>query len=257
VTAGGRSTPSIQGWQVTLGVALLALGFLIATQLRTEGQRVRYSSNERIPLVETARGLQAGQDRLKQQLLDLRARIQVLETEGQGSAAVSQDLDARLRTARVVSGLTALKGGGLVLQLRDSSKPVPPGDNPSDYLVSGRDVRAVAEELWLAGAEAIAVNGERITASTAIVDIGGSVLVNAAYLTPPYQISAIGPPDLFDQVNGSAGFRDFVGSRVQNYGIQVDFAELADVTIPAYAGTINLRYARPGGGASPAPSAGP
>ncbi len=89
------------------------------------------------------------------------------------------------------------------------------------------------------------MNGERITASTAIIDIGGSVLVNAAYLTPPYQISAIGPPDLFDQVNGSAGFRDFVRMRVETFGIQVGFAELKDVTIPAYAGTINLRYARP------------
>jgi uncharacterized protein YlxW (UPF0749 family) len=257
VTAGGRSAPSIQGWQIAFGVALLGLGFLIATQLRTEGQRVRYASNERIPLVETAHNLQSGQDRLKEQLLDLRTQIQALETQGQGSAAVTQDLDARLQTARVASGLTALKGGGLVLQLRDSSKPVPPGDNPSDYLVSGRDVRAVAEELWLAGAEAIAVNGERITASSAIVDIGGSVLVNAAYLAPPYQISAIGPPDLFDQVNGSAGFRDFVQSRVQTYGIQVDFAELADVTIPAYAGTINLRFARPGTASSPAPSAAP
>jgi uncharacterized protein YlxW (UPF0749 family) len=247
---------SIPSWQITLGVALLALGFLIAAQLRTEAPRVRYASQERVPLVETTRDLQSRQDALKQRLLELRAQIQSVESQGKGSAALVRDLDARLRQARVAAGLTALQGPGVVLQLGDSSKAVPPGDNPTDNLVSARDIRTVVEELWLAGAEAVAVNGERITATSAIIDIGGSILVNAAYLAPPYQVSAIGPPDLFDQVNGSAGFRDFVRMRVEAFGLQVGFAEPKDVTIPAYAGTINLRFAHPSGpGASP--SAGP
>lgn len=240
---GGRR--SIASWQITLGVALLALGFLIAAQLRTEAPRVRYASNERVALVETANDLQGRQDALKQQLLDLRTEIQKLESQGQGSAALLKDLDDRLRQARVAAGLTALQGPGLVLQLRDSGNAVPPAENPTDYLVSARDLRTVVEELWLAGAEAIAVNGERVTAAGAIIDIGGSVLLNSAYLSPPYQISAIGPPDLFDQVNGSAGFREFVRGRVEAFGLQVGFAEPKDVVIPAYAGTINLRYARP------------
>ena len=58
-------------------------------------------------------------------------------------------------------------------------------------------MRTVVEELWLAGAEGVAVNGERVTVATAILDIGGSVLVNSAYLAPPYQVSAIGPTDLY------------------------------------------------------------
>ena len=249
-----RRPRSIAGWQITLGIALLTLGFLIAAQLRSEAPRVSYASNERVPLVETAQGLQAQQDALKQRLLDLRAAIQGAESQGQGSAAVVQDLNGRLRTARIEAGLTALQGPGLVLQLRDSAKVVPPGGNPTDYLVSARDIRTVVEELWLAGAEAVAVNGERVTSATAIIDIGGSVLLNAAYLAPPYQISAIGPADLFDQVNGSVGFREFIRMRIEAYGLQVGFAEPKDVVIPAYAGTINLRYARP---AAPAASPGP
>lgn len=245
---------SVAGWQITLGVALLSLGFLIAAQLRSEAPRVSYASNERVPLVETAQGLQTQQDALKQRLLDLRAEIQDAESQGQGSAAVVQDLDERLRQARVEAGLAALQGPGLILQLRDSTNVVPPGGNPTDYRVSARDVRTVVEELWLAGAEAIAVNGERVTAATAIIDIGGSVLLNAAYLSPPYQISAIGPSGLFDQVNGSVSFQEFIRMRVEAFGLQVGFAEPKDVLVPAYAGTINLRYARP---VAPSPSAGP
>ncbi len=254
MTAIGRRFRSIASWQITLGIALLALGFLIATQLRSETPRVRYSSNERVALVETARDLQSSQDALKSRLLALRGQIQTIESQGEGSAALSRDLDERLRQARIAAGLTGLQGQGLVLQLADSSTTVPPGNNPTDYLVSARDIRTVVEELWLAGAEAIAVNGERVTSGSAIIDIGGSVLLNAAYLSPPYQIAAIGPSGLFDQVNSSAGFRGFVKSRVEAFGLQVSFAEIKDVTIPAYAGTINLRYAR---SAAPSPSGGP
>ena len=71
--------------------------------------------------------------------------------------------------------------------------PVPPGGSVADYRVGARDLRLVVEELWLAGAEAVSVNGERLVPTTAFVDIGGTLLVNSAYLAPPYQVAAIGP----------------------------------------------------------------
>ena len=87
---------AIPTWQITLFFALLALGFLIAAQLASEGPRVRITSQERTPLVETALDLQAQQEGLKQQILDLRASIQELEAAGQGGAAVTKDLNDRL-----------------------------------------------------------------------------------------------------------------------------------------------------------------
>ena len=63
MTAIGRLR-AIPSWQITLGAALLALGFLIAAQLASEGPRVRYTTQERTPLLETARELQAQQDDL-------------------------------------------------------------------------------------------------------------------------------------------------------------------------------------------------
>jgi uncharacterized protein YlxW (UPF0749 family) len=148
-----------------------------------------------------------------------------------------------------------MTGPGLVIQLSDSSVAVPQGSDETDYLVSGQDVRAVVDELWLAGAEGVAVNGERVTVSTAIVDIGGSVLVNSAYVAPPYQVSAIGAPDLFDRLTASPGFADFIRARAETFGIGVDYATPSAVDLPAYAGSVNLRYGRPT--ATVAPSAAP
>jgi hypothetical protein len=154
-------------------------------------------------------------------------------------------LNDSLQTAQIAAGLVNIEGTGVVLQLQDSTNTVAPGDNASDYLVSAEDVRTVVQQLWFVGAEAVAVNGERITQNTAILDIGGSVLVNSAYLAPPYQISAIGAPGLYDELSKDQGFRDFVRARAEAFGIRVSFAELSDVVVPAYAGIVNLRYARP------------
>ena len=235
---------SIPSWQVTLGLALLGLGFLVAAQLASEGPRVRYTSQERTPLVQTALDLQAQQDGLKQQILELRADIEGLEATGQGGAAVTKELNDRLEEARIAAGLVPLSGPGIVIQLSDATTAGPVDGNARDYLASGRDVLTVVEELWLAGAEAIAVNSERVTVATAIVDIGGSVLVNSAYVAAPYQVSAIGPDDMFERLASAPGFVDFVRSRAETFGIGVSYATPEAVDLPAYAGSINLRFGR-------------
>jgi uncharacterized protein YlxW (UPF0749 family) len=255
VSAIAARVRGIPSWQVTLGLALLGLGFLVAAQLASEGPRIRYTSQERTPLVETANDLQAQQEALKGQILELRAAIQDLEVTGQGSAAVTRDLNSQLERARIAAGLVAMTGPGIVIQLSDSSVAVPPDGSQRDYLVSGEDVLTVVEELWLAGAEGVAVNNERVTVATAIVDIGGSVLVNSAYIAAPYQVTAIGPPDMLDRLTQSAGFVDFIRARAETFGIGVSYAVPDSVDLPAYAGSVILRYGRTQ--PSPAPSAAP
>jgi uncharacterized protein YlxW (UPF0749 family) len=252
-----RRLRAIPTWQVTLGVALLALGFLIAAQLASEGPRVRYTTQERTPLVETANELQTQQDALKARILALRSEIQVIEGQGEGSAVVVRQLNERLQQARIAAGLIPLTGTGIVIQLDDSREPVPPDGSDADYLVGSRDIRLVVEELWGAGAEAIAVNGERITPTSAIIDVGPSLLVNSAYLTPPYQITALGPPDLYDRLSARAGFVDFVRARSKGYGIGVSLAEPESVDMPAFVGTVTLRYSRPIPSAAPSAPATP
>jgi uncharacterized protein YlxW (UPF0749 family) len=232
---------SIPTWQVTLGVALLGLGFLIAAQLSAEGPRIRYTSQERSPLVATALELQAQQEELTTQLSSLRGQLATLEQQGQGTTELVRELNRRLEEARVAAGLLPLTGTGLVLQLNDSTRPVPDGADVSDYLVTSRDIRTVIEELWLAGAEAIAVNGERVTTSTGVLDIGHSILVNQAYLAPPYQIAAIGPADLLDQLGLSQGWREFVQARSGTFGLDIGFLESDSVTVPEFRGSIVLQ----------------
>lgn len=248
-----RGLPS---WQVALFAALLVLGFLVAAQARGEAPRVRYTTQERAPLVETVLALQVQQEALKEQILALRGQLAVAEEGTVGSDLLVGQLNDALLAARVAAGIVALEGPGIVLQLEDSSGPVPAGAAAADYRVTARDLKAVVQELWLAGAEAVAVNGERIVPSTAVLDIGGSVLVNSAYLAPPYQVAAIGAADLYDVLAGSPGFVELIRERADRFGIKISFAQPESVVVPAYAGSATLRYARrpaPGATASPVP----
>ena len=239
-----RSLPSVQ---VTLAVALLVLGFLIAAQIAAEGPRTRYSTEERSPLIETALGLQSQQEGLKSEIVGLRSRIGDLEAQDPGAADSLRRLYSDLESARLAAGLIAVTGRGLAFRLEDSTQ----GGGGIDSLVTARDVRVLVEELWLAGAEGIAVNGERIVGSTAVLDIGGSILANSAYLSPPYTIKAIGPSDLYQRLQASVAFVEFVQGRIEPSGLRLSVAELDTVDLPAFAGTVNLRYATPV--ASPAP----
>jgi uncharacterized protein YlxW (UPF0749 family) len=236
---------TIPSWQVTLGAALLGLGFLVAAQLASEGPRVRYTTQERSPLVETATQLQGRQETLKARILELREQIRSAEQAGEGSAALVRGLNESLQEARIAAGLIPLTGTGIVIQLEDSGEPPAPDANFSDYIVGANDLRRIVEELWTAGAEAISVNGERITATTAIIDVGPSILANAAYLAGPYQITALGPDELYARLAAAKGFQDFIRSRAEGFGIRVSIASPQAVDIPAFAGTVTLRYARP------------
>lgn len=230
-----RALPSVQ---VTLSVALLVLGFLIAAQIAVEGPRVRYSTEERTPLIETALSLQSQQEALKDEILALREQIGTLEAQGSGDADELRRLYSQLEEARISAGLIAVRGPGVAFRFEDGTAGV-------DGLVTARDVRVLVQELWHAGAEGIAVNGERIVGTSAVLDIGGSILVNSAYLAPPYTITAIGTPDLYERMLDSASFVQFVQGRIEPSGIRLAVAQPPTVDLPPFAGTVNLRYAAP------------
>jgi len=255
MTTIGARIRAIPSWQVTLGIALLALGFLIAAQLAAEGPRVRYTTQERSTLVETTLALQATQADLRSRIVGLRKQIQDIEQPGTGSADVLKELNARLEEARIAAGLIPLSGTGIVLKLEDSTEPVPADGNEADYLAGAADLRTVVALLWQSGAEAIAIDGERIASPTAIIDIGGSVLINAAYVAGPYQVFAIGPKDLFARLSAAPGWEEFVRVRRGSFGIGISWAEPETVDVPAFAGSVTLRESH--SVPSPTPPAAP
>lgn len=93
----------------------------------------------------------------------------------------------------VAAGYTDVTGPGMVLTLQDAASPLPRGVRPDEARVLDTDMQSAVNGLWQSGARAVAINGVRLTTTTAIRTAGQAILVDYRPLRPPYAIVAVGP----------------------------------------------------------------
>lgn len=181
----------------------------------------------------------------EQQDATLAATVQKLNAQLNQArdSALSSDgaLGTTLSRAQLEAGQIAVKGPGLKVTLSDPPTPSPTGvpgragtvPIGARNILTDRDVRSVVNELWAAGAEAISVNGIRLTPTSAVRFAGEAVLVDFQPITSPYVIRAIGNPDGLITTFASSA----VASRYQTLssavGIRFRFVEAKDLKLPA------------------------
>jgi uncharacterized protein YlxW (UPF0749 family) len=246
----------IASWQGTLAIALLLLGFLIAAQVAAQAPAANYSALERPGLIQTIQDLQRRHDDLAASIVATRSQLAAVRQGGQGRQSDLVALNQQLQQAQLAAGFTAIQGGGGYVYLSDGVPPPGIGGNPADYRVDAADIRTIVNGLWRVGAEAILINKERVVTSTAVVDVGGSILVNSAYVTDgtgQYIISVIGPSDIWTKLSTVDTFRSWMEQRYGPFHLAIQFVPDPKVLVLGYAGTANLHVAQ----VSPAPSTTP
>jgi len=251
--------PEPAGRQVTgrfgRAVVLAATGFLLVVAYHQTVAAQPESSRVRAGLVTDVRDRQRDADRLQQQADQLRDEV----ARERDAALAAAGTDAgQLSRLELATGTSKVRGPGAVVRLADGPPQVDPvtgKSQPAKYgAVLDRDLQDVANELWHDGAEAIAVNGERLTATSTIRTAGSTILVDFRPISSPYQVSAIGPRDLDRRFTDSRTGQRF-HAYVSAYGMQVSVDRRDDLTLPAAADP-QLHYAQPVPGASPSPSGG-
>jgi uncharacterized protein YlxW (UPF0749 family) len=237
-------------WAVSIGLALLVVGFVGAAQWNSAAPRQRFTTSAQQALTEQALGLQAEQEDLRDQIEAQEARIQAFQAAGAGSLAALERLNADVAAARLATGLTAVRGAGTVVEIADSRRVVPPGDYAANYIVLVDDLQDIVTALWASGAEAITINGERLVATSSIYGVGASILVNTAFLSPPFRIEAIGPEGIHDRFLADPAFVGRVAQRIDAFGLEFASEPSGELNLPAFIGSTTLRWAVPaeGGG---------
>ncbi|MCA1657216.1 MAG: DUF881 domain-containing protein [Actinobacteria bacterium] len=152
----------------------------------------------------------------------------------------------------MAASLTAVRGAGLIVTVGDAGQPSDPvtgapdpGDPAAAGRVQDRDLAGLVNALWAAGAEAISVDGQRLSPTSTIRSAGGAILVDFRPVSSPYEIRAIG-----DAGRMQVGFADSAVARsfstfVDLYGIKFSTRRVSGINVPAGLAT-DLRYARPG-----------
>jgi uncharacterized protein YlxW (UPF0749 family) len=235
-------------------VTLSTIGFLLVVAYRQTLADEPVRTQARAGLVEQVQRRQAETDRLQQRAERLRVEVAQLR-----DAALSGPDAARLRDLEAATGLAGVRGDGVVVRLADGPAPVDAvtgkAGKPDQGRVLDGDLQDVANALWAAGAEAVAVNGQRLTATSTIRAAGGAILVDFRPVTSPYEVTAIGADDLERRFRDSPTAR-LLRRLVSDYGMTVEVRRADDLTLPG-ASQLKLRFAStpPAPGSTPsAPS---
>ena len=121
-----------------------------------------------------------------------------------------------------------------------------------------KDLQYVTNALWESGAEAVSINGKRLTSTSAIRFAGSALVVDYRPLTRPYVITALGDPKRFPAAFADGAGGTYLSTLRSTFGIRVDTEVSDDLTVPAAVG-LTTRYARSGdtGDATPSPGTHP
>ena len=130
------------------------------------------------------------------------------------------------------AGFEAVRGPALTVALTDAPKEdidaaVEEGDVERDELVvHQQDIQAVVNALWIGGAEAMTLQGQRVISTTGIKCVGNTVVLHGVPYAPPYEITAIGDRHraaaALDDSDYVAGYRTYVDAYDLGYEVSTD-----------------------------------
>jgi uncharacterized protein YlxW (UPF0749 family) len=222
-------------------VAFVLFGFLVVLAFRARPADPASRLPARYRLADLIQHEERVAQRLRGEVERLRADVRARQRAlAQGVGA--SDREPELQAAGLQAGLVAVTGPGMRVVLDDSDREPGPGDNVNDLVVHSEDVQAVVNALWRSGAEALAINGQRLVSTSAVLCVGNTLLLNGTVHSPPFTVFAVGADRLrFDADPLVRRFRD----NAEAFGLRFSVEDQDRLVVPAYAGSTQLRYARP------------
>jgi len=250
--------PSVRSrttWILWVTALSIVLGGLLAASLKTQrdlrsrlgvapggrgGGFVAYLSEQ----ADTNRELQA-------EIAKLRKKNSQWEERFASGAGQEKALGTELQDVKVLAGLVPVKGPGIIVTLQDSKeapKDIGTGLSPETLreiqqagIVHDSDIRLVIDELFAAGAEAVAVKDQRVVARTAVRCVGPSILVNDVKMASPFVVKAVGnSKEIMSALRTPGGLLD--GDFATLGMIKAELAN--EVVLPPYSGSTLIKYSR-------------
>lgn len=216
-------------------VALVAvsalLGMMLSLQYRSAQEtQTQFAGMRMTDMYRQLVQAEHENQQLQQQMIELK--------ESGYQKSVKDELD----NLRYQAGLCAVEGPGIIVTLNDSKQKTKLGDNQNLYVVHDEDLLRVINELRAAGAEAIAINDQRLISRSEIRCAGPTVTVNGKMFGPPFSVKAIGDPQL---LAGALQLRGGVADTLRYWGIELDIEHVNNVHLPAYSGLVKTDFAKP------------
>lgn len=181
-------------------------------------------------------------------------RVDQLGRTASGLRAEVDALTARTSQAEGLPDLTAaaeradsvpVSGPALTVTLTDAPASVQPaGVDPDLLVVHQQDIQAVVNALWSSGAEALTIQGQRVSSRTGIKCVGNTVVLHGVPYAPPYRITAIGDVPAMERALRDSDYLRIYRQYMDAYRLGYDVSRQGRVEMPAYAGPADFEFAR-------------
>ncbi|MFI9276072.1 DUF881 domain-containing protein [Kitasatospora sp. NPDC052896] len=243
---GRRRMPTATRGRLVLALGLAPVAVVVTVSAVNARDSEPALAREHKALAQRVTDGTAAADKLQQQIEALRTRVDQAQRRALRSAGGAGGLAALEGTV----GTGAVTGPGFELVLQDGRDDGSGGVDPrtSDGFdstrIHDRDLQLVVNGIWQAGAEAVSINGQRLTALSAIRAAGDAVLADNRPLVPPYTVLAIG-----DARRLAGDFQDGPGGQYlkvlqRRYGIRYTVSAERSLDLPAAVG-FTVRLAQP------------
>lgn len=221
-------------------------GFLMIIQTKTVAGQHLYVSPKAMKDYETSiEGETKDLNKLKERLAETQAQweeYQKLEAE---TEPFKRELEKKISEELPIYGgnigAIPLRGSGIEVFIDDETRDIDVWENPNDVLVHDEDLLVVINELKAAGAEAISINGQRLSPNTSISCAGHTIRINGQFFARPFEIKAIGDGARMSAALIGPGGPGTILMDYIIFKVKVD----DDILIPAYTEDYNFKYLMP------------
>ncbi len=232
---------------LTAGVFALA-GLIFFTSFNTaKGTNIRTDASL-LKLTDLIHERSRENGELEESNSALREDIEALAERDDGSTEAEDD---RLAELEERAGTQELKGEAITVTLDDAPPdataklPGYPEPQPDYLVIHQQDLQAVVNAMWQGGAEGVKVMDQRLISTSAVRCVGNTLILQGRVYSPPYKITAVGDPEkLKKALTSSPAIQNYM-VYVNVYGLGWKVEDNGTVTLPGYAGTVDLRHAQP------------
>ena len=238
--SGGTAAGRTSGPGTVAMVVLAVFGVLVATAGVQTARNADESASSRESLVGQVNARKAQLATQRASVTSLTRTVAALQDNNLDATTKGRAVRARAGPARGAGGAVPATGPGIRVVVDDA-----PGATEDNQLVLDQDLQKLVNGLWQIGAEAISINGQRLTNLTAIREAGGAITVNFKSLGRPYTVSAIGNKNqMAAQLLDTEGGRTWLALR-SGFGLRFDVNTEDSMTLPASSRTTLLHARQP------------
>lgn len=227
--------------QLEITLVCIVIGIMIVMQYKSVAQLGGSVSNTRAQeLVGQVSQLQKEKESLTSKASELENKVNEYENQAAQDNRIVENLRKSTQEAKVLAGQTDVQGPGIIITLDHA--PLEGEEYFDPFLIYPEYLLLLLNELNSTGAEAIAINNQRIVSTSEVRLAGNHIVINGQKFSSPFTFQIIGDAQTLES---AIQLRGGIVELLNSVYIEVNIKREDNIIIPKYEGVINYEYAKP------------